>query len=150
MNGVITIPMDHDLEKLFSSLRTPEPPADLTEKILARIARRERRILGIKIALSACVFGISTGISVAGYFDLMANLSQSGFFQIFSLAFSDFSAITANFPDFALSIAESFPVFTAALLLSGVLFATWSMAALIDEASLFRAGRAGKFFRTTP
>jgi hypothetical protein len=41
---------------------------------------------------------------------------------------------------------ESFPIFTTALLLAGVMFAIWSMAALIDEASLFRHGRVGKFF----
>jgi hypothetical protein len=128
-------------EKLFSALQTPEPPAGLTEKILMRISTRERRTLGVKIGISACVFGVSVGMAVAGYVNLVANLSQSGFFQIASLAFSDFSSMAANFPDFALSVMESFPVFTAALLLSGVLFAIWSMAALIDEASLLRAGK---------
>jgi len=133
--------MDHNYEKLFSTLKTPEPPAGLTEKILFRIGRRERRIVGIKIAASACAFGVSVGIAVAGYVNLMASLSQSGFFEIFSLAFSDFSSIAANFPDFALSIMESFPIFTTALLLAGVMFAIWSMAALIDEASVMRTGR---------
>jgi hypothetical protein len=54
--------------------------------------------------------------------------------------------MVANFPDFAFSIMESFPIFTTALLLAGVMFAIWSMVALIDEASLFRHGRVGKFF----
>jgi hypothetical protein len=133
--------MKHNYEELFLTLKTPEPPVGLTEKVLLRIGRRERRILGIKIAVSACVFGVSVGTAVTGYINLVANLSQSGFFQIISLTFSDFSAMAANFPDFALSITESFPVFTAALLLGGVMFAIWSMAALIDETSLFRAGR---------
>jgi hypothetical protein len=134
--------MNHNYEKLFSNLDAPEPPAGLAEKILARISRRERRMLGIKIAASACAFGVSVGIAVAGYVNLMASLSQSGFFQITSLMFSDFSSMAANFPDFAFSVMEMFPIFTAALLLSGVLFAIWSMAALIDEASLFRNRRA--------
>ncbi len=140
------IPMNPNYEKLFATLRAPEPPAGLTEKILSRISRRERNILGAKIAISACVFGASVGVAVAGYINLMASLSQSGFFQIFSLMFSDFSSMTANFPDFVLSIMESFPIFTTALLLAGVMFAIWSMAALIDEASLFRRGRVSKFF----
>ena len=133
--------MHKNYEKLFSALSTPEPPAGLTEKILLHIARRERRVLGAKIAASACAFGVSVSVAVAGYVDLVAGLSRSGFFAITSLAFSNFSSIAANFPDFALSVAETFPIFTAALLLSGVLFAIWSMAALIDEASLFRARR---------
>lgn len=128
-------------EKLFSALRTPEPPPGLTEKVLLRISRRERRILGVKIAASAVVFGVSVGVAVAGYLDMVATLSQSGFFGIASLVFSDFSSIVANFPDFALSMIESFPVFTAALLLSGVMFAIWSMAALIDETSMMRETR---------
>lgn len=138
--------MDHRYEELFSTLQTPEPPAGLTEKILHRISRRERKILGFKIAASAGAFGVSVGIAVAGYVNLVESLSRSGFFEIASLMFSDFSSMAANFPDFILSIMETFPIFTVALLLSGVLFAIWSMAALIDEASLFRAGGVGRFF----
>jgi len=59
--------------------------------------------------------------------------------------FSDFSSMIANFPDFAFSVMETFPIFTTALLLCGVLFAVWSMAALIDETSLFRNRRARVF-----
>jgi hypothetical protein len=139
-------PMDDNYEKLFATLKTPEPPAGLTEKILLRIGRRERNLLGAKIAVSACVFGASVGVAVMGYINLVASLSQSGFFQIFSLISSDFSSMVANFPDFALSVMESFPIFTTALLLSGVMFAIWSMAALIDQASLFHRERIGKFF----
>ena len=133
--------MNPNYEKLFSTLKTPEPPAGLTDRILLNIARRERHMLGVKIAASGIAFGVSVGIAVAGYVNLAASLSQSGFFEIASLAFSDFSSIAANLPDFASSIMESLPVFTVALLLAGVMFAIWSMAALIDEASLLRSGR---------
>ncbi len=133
--------MDHNYEKLFSVIQSPEPPAGLTEKILARISKRERRILSIKIVASACAFCVSAGVAVIGYIDLVASLSRSGFFEIASLMFSDFSLMISNFPDFALSIVETFPAFTVALLLSGVMFAIWSMAALVDETSLLRAGK---------
>jgi hypothetical protein len=131
--------MDQHYQKLFSTLEAPEPPAGLTQKILLRISKRERRILGIKIAVSASVFGVSVGVVVAGCVSLISSLTQSGFFQIGSLAFSDFSSITANFSDFAFSMTETFPIFTTVVLLSGVMFAIWSMAALIDEASLLHA-----------
>jgi hypothetical protein len=137
--------MNNNYEKLFSTLPAPEPPAGLTEKILLRISRHERRMLGMKIAVSACAFGVSVGVAIAGYVNLVASLSQSGFFQISSLMFSDFSSMIANFPDFAFSVMETFPIFTTALLLCGVLFAVWSMAALIDETSLFRNRRARVF-----
>ncbi len=140
-NQTSLMDMDHQFEKLLSTFQAPEPPAGLTERILLRIERHERRVLGFKIAASACAFGVSVGVAVAGYINLVASLSQSGFFQIFSLMFSDFSSMAANFPDFAISLTESFPIFTTALLLAGVMFAIWSMAALIDEASVMRTGR---------
>lgn len=140
--------MNTNYEKFFSTLAAPEPPTGLTEKILSRISRREQNILSAKIAIAACAFGVSVGMTVIGYINLMASLSQSGFFQLFSLMFSNFSSMTANFPDFAFSVMESFPTFTTALLLAGIMFAIWSMAALIDEASLFRRGSVDKFFTT--
>lgn len=133
--------MKQDYEKLFSSYEGPHPPRDLTERILLRITQRERQILGIKIAISASVFVISASAAVIACRDLILALSHSGFFQLSSLLLSDFSSITANFPDFAFSMVESFPIFTAALLLSGILFSIWSMAAFIDETSLFRTNR---------
>lgn len=114
---------------------------DLTKKILIRIAKRERQLLFIKIATSASIFIASVSGIFFAWKDLITTLSQSGFFDIASLAVSDFSSISANLPDFIFSMIESFPIFTAALLLSGVLFAIWSMAAFIDEASQLRAYR---------
>jgi hypothetical protein len=35
-------------------------------------------------------------------------------------------------------MVESFPIFTAAILLGAVMFAIWSMAAFIDETSLLK------------
>ena len=121
----------------FPGLEAPKPPSWLTERIVRRIARRERRILGVKIAASSVVLAASVGAAISGYMNMMASMDHSGFLQIGGLMFSDFSMTAANFPDFALSLVESFPVFTAAMLLGGMMFAIWSMAALVDEASRF-------------
>jgi hypothetical protein len=138
--------MDHrDDNNPISAFEAPEPPAGLTEKVLLRIAVRQRRILGVKIAATAAVFGTSVFAMVAGYADTAASMDHSGFLQIGGLIFSDFSAIAANFPDFALSLVEAFPVFTAALLLGGAMVAVWSMAALINEASLLHATHEQSF-----
>jgi len=123
-------------KKLFSHLDSPEPPAGLAQRILANIQKRERRILGMKIALSSTVFGVSLFVIVAGCINLMAQLSNSGFFQFSSLLISDFSTTIANFPDFALSLAEAFPALSAAVVLGGILFAIWSLSALLDETAL--------------
>jgi hypothetical protein len=133
--------MKNNYKKLFSSYKAPETPVGLTEKILSRIVQRERRILGTKIAISASIFMVSISAVILALKDLFAGLSQSGFFPLASLAFSDFSSISANFPDFAFSMIESFPIFTAAILLAGIMFAIWSMAAFIDETSLLKTTR---------
>jgi hypothetical protein len=137
--------MDQDHDNLYSAFEAPEAPAGLTEKVLLRIARRERRVLGAKIVATAGAFAVSVYAAVAGYMNTVASMDHSGFLQIGGLMFSDFSAIAANFPDFALSLVEAFPVFTAALLLGGVMFAIWSMAALVDEASLLHTTHEQSF-----
>jgi hypothetical protein len=133
--------MKPDYENLFVSYKVPQAPVGLTAKILLRITKRERRILMAKIAASASVFVCSMSAVVVASRDLVAGLSHSGFFQFASLAFSDFSSIASNFPDFVYSMVESFPIFTAAVLLGGIMFSLWSMAAFIDEASLLKTYR---------
>lgn len=129
-------------EELFGELNAPEPPAGLAKRILANIERRERRMLGVKIAAFATAFTGSLFVVVASYLDLVSQLSRSGFFQFFALIFSDFTATIANFPDFAFSLAESFPVLSAAVVLGGIAFAVWSLAGLVDETSIMMHRKA--------
>ena len=122
-------------ERFFSDVGSPEPPAGLAKAILLRIERRERRILIAKIVATACVFGVSLFVALAGFADFRAGLAQSGFLQFGSLLFSDFSFTVANFPEFLLSMIEAFPVFSAAAMLGGAAFVIWSAAAMFDEFS---------------
>jgi hypothetical protein len=123
-------------EKLFSKSQAPEPPNGLVETILTRIEQREKRILGIKIVASTLMFAASLWVIGIGYVDFATTLTNSGFLQFSSLLFSDFSSIVSNLPDFIFSMVESFPIFSAAAMLTGVGVAIWSMAALLDETSL--------------
>ncbi len=125
-----------DYGKLFSKLAIPEPPAGLAKIILLRIERRERRILAIKTTATVLFFAASVWVIELGYTNLVGGFEQSGFLTFSSLLFSDFSLIVSNLPDFLFSIIESFPIFSAAALLGGVLFALWSMGMLINEAIL--------------
>jgi uncharacterized membrane protein len=124
-----------NLEQIFSKLETPEPPEGLARTILVRIERRERRVLIAKIVASACAFGVSLLIIGVGLADFRASIAETGFLQFASLIFSDFSMIVSDLPDFALSILESFPAFSAAAMLAGAGFAIWSFAAIVDEVS---------------
>ena len=125
----------NNLEQIFSKLETPEPPAGLARAILVRIERRERRVLIAKIVASVCMFGVSLLVIGVGLVDFRASLAETGFLQFASLIFSDFSTIASNLPDFALSMIESFPAFSAAAMFTGAGFAIWSLAAIADEVS---------------
>lgn len=126
-------------EDFFATQAAPEPPEGLAERILVRIAQRERRMLVAKIAATAAVFVASLAATWMGFADFQANIAQTGFLQFASLLFSNFSSITANLPDFALSMIEAFPAFSAAATLTGAGFVVWSVAAMHDELTV--AGR---------
>ncbi len=111
----------------------PTPSPDLGEKILARIAARERNILRVKIACFGAAFAGSAALVLFGLSSFGAELARSGSSQFFALFFSDFSSAMANLPDLVFSIAESFPVFSAAFVFGGIAFAVWSGAEIVDE-----------------
>ena len=114
------------------------PSPELAKKILLRIDNEERRrLLFHAIAFCAALLG-SVALAVYGAVSVTAAASQSGFMAFVSLFFSDFSAAMASFSDFAFSIIESFPVVSAALLLSGIFFALWSAANFIKEVATLR------------
>lgn len=116
----------------------PAVPAGLTKKILLRIEREERRRRAVKTAAFGAVLFGSLALAGYGWMAVAADASHSGFLAFASLFFSDFSVAIASFSDFALSIVESFPVFPAALFLSGIFFAIWSAARFMNEIVLAR------------
>jgi VIT1/CCC1 family predicted Fe2+/Mn2+ transporter len=126
---------------LTSDADLPEPSADLQRKVMRRIARYERRILIAKTVGFGGIFAASAALMIAAYFNLMSALAQSGFVGFASLFFSDFGAATANFQDFVFSTLESFPVFSAAFLLVGVILVIWSAIHFAKDISEVRAHR---------
>lgn len=123
---------------LLSESDIPEPPADLERKVMRRVAVAKRRTLLLKTAGFGALFAGSTTVLVAAYFNLAAALTQSGFLNFASLFFSDFNVAMANFQDFAFSIVESFPVFSAAFLLAGIIAVIWSAAHFVEDISEVR------------
>lgn len=124
-----------NVETIFSEIETPEPPTGLAQAILVRIDRCERRLLILKIAASSCAFGASLFVIGVGFSFFRTSIMETGFLQFSSLLFSDFSLIASDLPDFALSMAESFPALSAAAMLGGAGLAIWSLAAVFDEVS---------------
>ena len=118
-----------------------QPPVGLERGILRRVQIAKRRALVLKTAGFGALFIGSISMLVMSYFNLIAAFSQSGFLDFASLFFSDFGTAMANFQDFAFSILESFPTFSSAFLLGGIIVAIWSAAHVIDDISLLRGYR---------
>ncbi len=119
---------------------------ELQQRIMKQIARRERRVLVVKTSGFGLLFAGSATFLVIAYFNLASALTQSGFFSFTSLFFSDFSAAMANFQDFAFSVLESFPVFSAAFLVAGLIGAIWSASHLIGDITQIRQIRTRENF----
>jgi len=110
----------------------------LKKRVLDRIARYERRRLRLKIAgFGGAAIG-SVGVMIFGMMAVLGDAAQSGFSQFASLLFYNFNSAMANFPDVALSLVESFPVFSSALLLGGAFAVIWSVARLLNEVAFMR------------
>lgn len=83
----------------------------LFEKIMARIETERKKIslkrktIGFSLVLAVSLAGLIPSIKMAytGFVD-------SGFYQLFSLAFSDTSIIMAYWQNFVLSLLESLPL----------------------------------------
>jgi hypothetical protein len=124
---------------LMTEADMPEPPEGLHGRILRRVERARRRALVVKTTIFGLIFAGSASLVVVGYLNLMSAFAQSGFLNFASLFFSDFSVAMANFQDFMFSTLESFPVFSAAFLLGGVIAVIWSAAHFINDVREVRA-----------
>ncbi|MDO8600802.1 MAG: hypothetical protein Q7R73_04360 [bacterium] len=105
-----------------------ELPADLFERIIARI-HEEERLLSLKKRL--ILFSTTIFVSVGGFIPVVSILrqefAQSGFLQFLSLMFSDFGAVMANWQDFGLALLESLPIMGMAAFLLTILVFFWSL-----------------------
>ncbi|MBI3335019.1 MAG: hypothetical protein HY001_00780 [Candidatus Portnoybacteria bacterium] len=113
--------MRNEYKKLFNHLTPPDPPEDLLKNILHRIGE-EKRIFVLKrriVILWAGCFG-SAAAFVPVFHLLKVQLVESGFFHFASLFASDPYAVTAFWDEFILSMLESLPVASVAILLSPV------------------------------
>lgn len=90
----------------------------LADRIIFSIEKRKKKAAETRAAVFAA---FSVG-SIAGLYFLLqaaaAQFSATGTPQLFSLVFSDFNVVMANFGDYFASVAESFP----ALPVAGALF----------------------------
>ncbi len=103
--------MRKDYETLLKKLDRADPPKRLYGNILMRIEFEQRRNAVVQLVLMGTTALCSLVAMVPALQYTIRELSQSGFLQYLSLLFSDSAAIALHWKEFALSLAESFPLF---------------------------------------
>jgi hypothetical protein len=113
--------MNKKLDKLFSNLEVFEPEANLYNKILLNINRKQRAFVRRRFFVFLFLFLGSMIALVPTIKLLYTDFLQSGFIQFFSLIFSDSQAISIYWKNFVLVLLESLPIIST-IMFFGIIF----------------------------
>lgn len=98
-----------------------ELPQGLYEKVIGRLRTEKRKRAIIRMFLS----GSATLASLAGVFFALQyafqQMMQTGFFNYFSLIFSDLGSLSIFWKEFSLLLMESAPITAIAIFLGAIL-----------------------------
>lgn len=107
--------MREDYKKLFSYLKSEEPPARLMADIFAEIERSRKIQLCHRFIFNIAASVVSfIALAPAIYF-LITETMQSGFYEYLMLVFSDNEIIASYWQNFGLLLLESLPVLSLTL-----------------------------------
>jgi len=131
--------MRKDYEQLLANIEGHEPPVGLLDRIMSRIAEERRHRARIRVACFGTLSLAAILTLVTASRELYVELMQSGFPQFISLLFSDAGILAAYWKEFAFSLAESFPIFAASMVLASVFVLLFSLRFLArDTDTMFR------------
>ena len=117
--------MSRELEQLFASLTTPATPPALTQAVLLRVHRAERRRAQRRVWLfAASVLGAGGLTGVIGI-STARLLNTTGFYYYVGLLMNRDLGLLAAWKALALSIIASIPVVEVGLLLAGLTACVW-------------------------
>ena len=121
-------------EKIFSHIDHPALPDGILARVLSRIESEKGLIAARKKIFWLSAFSAaSLSVIIFSWTSFQAGASESGLFQLASLAFTDFSAIASHYQDFILSIVEALPMLAIVGLLAGALVFIESLSALARD-----------------
>ena len=109
--------MQDKLTKIFQKAKYGQD-SNLEETVWSSIAASERRGAKLRLWIFSLLGLVSLGGLVPAVSVLLNNLTQSGFYEYFSLIFSDSGAVLASWKEFIFSLAESLPLLSIIYTLS--------------------------------
>lgn len=104
-----------------------EPPAGLYSAVLARIALARRRRARIHLAADSCVFFVSGVLLVPLAQYAGSEIYTSGFYEFFSLFFSDRQVVLNSWQEFVYALFEKLPSIAMLLMLAASITLVWSL-----------------------
>jgi ABC-type phosphate/phosphonate transport system permease subunit len=117
-----------------------DPSPELFAKIMKRI-RREERFLVLRHAVIFSATLLVSGAAFVPVFKMLSSdFAQSGFFNFFSLVFSDFSVVISYWQNFALILLETLPVISLALFLAVLITFLQSLKSLTKDIKIIKYG----------
>lgn len=125
--------MEDRYKKLFGYINLIEPPQGLQTRILARIDIEEKRFAKIRTLAFSGSAAASFGLSLWAVVYLVNSVRETGFWQYFSLIFSENGAMLAYWRELSFSLAESLPITGLIIFLSAIGFFIWSSANILNR-----------------
>jgi len=125
--------MEDKYKKLLGFINSIEPPKGLETRVMARISGEEKRLARIKIWAFGGSSIASFGLLLWAVIYLVKSVRESGFWQYFSLVFSENGAIFAYWRELSLSLAESLPIASFIIFFAAIGFFVWSFANAVKK-----------------
>ena len=110
-------PYKTSMNKDLNYFNNPTPPADLYEKIVFRVQREEVKSASIRSVFQGCITLASFVFAFPIFINVLNGFSQSGFWQYFSLIFTDSAVVITHFQTFLTSLVESTPFYEITIFL---------------------------------
>ena len=118
---------------------TVAPPENLYFAVISRIGSEKKKTAMRQIIYTGVAILLSVFAFVEAFFVMLGSLARSGFYNYFSLIFSDGFALASSWKDFVFSLVESFSFFEFFILLSLVFVVLVSIRLIVKNMKIFYA-----------
>lgn len=125
--------IDKKYKKLLGSINIIEPPKGLEKRIMTRINAERMRLARVRAWIFGSTSAVSFGFSLWAVIYLVNSVKETGFWQYFSLLFSDKGAVLAYWRELSLSLIESLPILSLIIFLVAAGFFIWSFANVLRK-----------------
>jgi hypothetical protein len=127
--------MSQNLHQIFKNIGEIEPTENLSGRIFACVSTEKDRIIKRKLMVSRLGLGTSAVVFLVASFTFGSAISQSEFWSIMSLVFSDMVMVAQNWQDFTFSLLETFPTVSVVAILVPIMTLLFSFSIYLEASN---------------